>query len=111
MACSRFREHDLFREHTQAKGTHHPRAGCQSNHRSRRRSGRETVLLHVYRSPGRGSVANKPGEFIRWGLISGVEKIEFPYGMAKKQELPNEEEGGLRLDEFTALLLHFVVSR
>jgi len=57
------------------------------------------------------AVANKPGEFIRRGLISGVEKIEFPNGMAKNRELPNEEEVGLRLDEFTALLLHFFVSR
>ena len=56
------------------------------------------------------AVANKPGEFTRRGLISGVEKIEFPYSMAKNRELPNEEEVGLRPDEFTALLLHFVVS-
>jgi len=56
------------------------------------------------------AVANKPGEFIRRGLISGVEKIEPPRGMPKSRELLNEGEVGLRLDKFTALLLQEVAS-
>ena len=57
------------------------------------------------------AVAMIPGEFIRQGLISDVEKIGIPHGMAKKRELPNEEEVGPRRDEFTALLLHRVATR
>jgi hypothetical protein len=67
-----------------------------------RRSGRETALLRVYKSSGRGS-GEQPGEFILRGLISGVKKIEFSCGMAESRELPNGEEVSLRLDEFTAL--------
>jgi hypothetical protein len=59
-----------------------------------------TALLQ---KPGAVAVANKPSRFIRWGLISGVAKIEFPHRIAKNREFPNEGEVGLA----SISLLHF----
>jgi hypothetical protein len=49
------------------------------------------------------AAAHTHSEVIRRGLNSGVGKIAFAHEMAKKRELPNEEEVGPQLDEFTAL--------
>lgn len=60
--------------------------------------------------PGAVAAANKPSEFVGRGLNLGIEKIAFAHEMAKNRGLPNEEVG-LHLDEFTALLLHLFVTR